>query len=915
MKKTILLMFILLVLLIGSSCKKEGGPDFNGNPSGTPNECIHEHKTWYTIMDSTCETKGSKVQMCDDCGEKLTTAFIPLKSHDIVIDKRIDATCENDGLTEGSHCKTCGTVIVKQEKIPLTGHGYSLSEELSNDEYFVYVCECGSSYNIENTTTKECTNHINSEWIIIEDSTCAKLGSKKQICTNCEVVLAVESIELKEHTPLTIEGVEPKCGVTGLTEGTICKVCEEVLVAQDEIEALTHDYVIINTVAPTKTETGYNEYECRHCKDKYIVEIEKLGNYNPDEPTVIKLSDNEIIVTNDNSGVVINGNEIVINLAGEYDIFGTISEGHIIVELLEEERATLNLQGINLTSSTHNPIYIASGDEVDISAKSGTENYIYDKRSVSGTDDTGAAIYAKVDLDIKGKGKLHIESTYNNGIGTTKDLKIKNLELYVNVPNNAIKGNDSITIESGTITAISSSGDSLKTENSDISDSGKQRGIIHIIDGTLNLYAACDGIDASYEVIIDGGEINIYTENYSSYSGDVTITDSSKMYLRVSSRLGLTNYTFSGEFIREDGTSEIVNGTLDSNPSSRYYKFNIPTGAKYAKFYAYSSSQTQGQTVSYSYATDQITISTTYDTYYVASKSGTKLNGSWTNYSTSGGGPGGGPGGPGGGMQEGNPDSSLYSCKGIKADNNIVINGGKILIKSHDDGIHTNSDVLLETGSYGVANIEINGGEIEITTDDDGIHADGTFTINGGNVVINKAYEGVEGSYIYFKGGTTEIKSSDDGINAKTTLYFQGGVVYLDASGDGIDSNGSVYMSGGVVFALGPTNGGNGVIDIGDRGYTFSFTGGLLLAIGCSGMDVAPTGTSGNTVNASRTTSSLNSYLTVTSNGEIVAVLKVTKSNQTYRVFAYNNATYPSTTLTQTTTTSVDLVNGLYYVK
>ena len=696
------------LLLISGSCKKKEIPNIN-NPEDSG--CIHEHKIWNILADSTCTEKGAKEQICNDCGEKLTTAYISLKPHEIVIDKRIEATCETDGLTEGSHCKNCGLVIIEQTKIPLLGHSYTLSDELSNDEYYVYVCECGQSYQVENTSNKECTNHLSSDWIVIEESTCTKLGTKHKICINCEIELAIGSIELKEHETQKVAKVEPKCGITGLTEGAICKVCKEVLVEQTVIEALTHEYIIINTIAPTKTEVGYNEYECRYCLDKYTVEIEKLGDYNQNEPTVIKLNDDGVVVTNDNSGVIVNGTEIVINLAGEYDIFGSMSEGHIIVELADEERATLNLQGINLTSFTHNPIYIASGDEVDISAKSGTENYIYDKRTVNNTDDTGAGIYAKVDLDIKGKGKLHIESTYNNGIGTTKDLKIKNLELYVNVPNNAIKGNDSITIESGTITAISSSGDSLKTENSDISDSGKQRGIIQIIDGILNLYAACDGIDASYEVIIDGGEINIYTENSSSYSGDVSIVDVTKMYLRVSSRIGLNyNYTFSGQFIKEDGTFEWVNGALDSNTSSRYYKFNIPANAKYVKFYAYSSNQTQGQSTNYAYATDQITISNTYDTYYVASTSGTKLNGSWTNYSTGGGmgGPGR-PGGPGGGMQEGNPESSLYSCKGIKADNDIIINGGKILIKSHDDAIHTNSDVLLETGGYGLANITING--------------------------------------------------------------------------------------------------------------------------------------------------------------------------------------------------------------
>ena len=122
-------------------------------------------------------------------------------------------------------------------------------------------------------------------------------------------------------------------------------------------------------------------------------------------------------------------------------------------------------------------------------------------------------------------------------------------------------------------------------------------------------------------------------------------------------------------------------------------------------------------------------------------------------------------------------------------------------------------------------------------------------------------------------------------------------------------------MSDGVVLALGPSNGGNGVIDYGDRGYSFQFSGGLLLAIGCSGMNAKPTATSGNTVSATNKTTNTNSYLNVISNGEVIAVLKITKTNQNYCVLAYNNTLYPSSNVTVVTTNNYSLVNGLYYIK
>ena len=909
MKKIILILFLFVLFL--SSCKKDKDDVIQNK------ECIHEHKTWVVVNDATCIKQGSKKQVCDSCKETLTTAIIPILNHEEVTLEEVKPTCTKTGLTMGSCCKNCGYVILEQVIIPELGHNYHLDNDLSNDEVLVYKCICGDSYEIKNDSNDECVNHVEGDWKIIEESTCSKLGVKEIRCINCDIVLKTESIAYKDHTESILEKIDPTCNNTGLTEGVICKVCSKVIKEQQIIEKLEHDYKITETLNPSAYEKGYIKYTCSLCNHSYTEELDALGSYNPNNPVTILLNNGDVIVTNNNGGVLIEEDKIIISLAGEYDILGTINEGAIIVRLNDEERATINLQGVNITSTKYDPIFIESGDEVDVSAKSGTINFIYDKRIVGDVDATGGAIYAKVDLDIKGKGELNIESTYNNGIATTKDLNIKNLTLNVNVPNNALKGNDSVTIESGKLTLISSSGDAIKTENSDISDSGKQRGIIHIIDGELNLYAGCDGIDASYDAIIDGGIINIFTERYSEYTGDIETTVSDTMYLRISSRAGISSsYKYSALYILEDGSNKFVNGTLDSNPSSRYYKFDEPTGAHYVKFFVYNASQTQGQSENYVYSSDQLTIPDTYDTYYVTTIYSGKLSGSWTNYQT-GGGPGGGrPGGMGpGGMQEGNSESAMFSCKGIKADNSVTINNGTITIKSHDDALHANSDVTLENGLNGNGNLTINGGKIILTTEDDGIHADGTLIINGGDIILNKTYEGVEGNLIYFKGGSTSIKSNDDGINAKTTLYFQGGVVYLDAGGDGIDSNGAVYMSGGIVLAIGPSNGGNGVIDIGDRGYSFSFTGGLLLAIGCSGMDVAPVGTSGNTVSASRVTSNYNSYLTITSNGEIVAVLKVTKSSQTYRVFAYNNETYPNATITSSTSTNKELVNDLYYVK
>lgn len=457
-------------------------------------------------------TLGQKNQVCKNCKEVITTATINYKNHTEEIISGLAPTCTEDGFGSYIVCSTCDKHLSEPISIPATGHNYLIDEKESTTELLVYKCDrCNDSYSKENTSGTLCANgHTESDWITIVEPTCSSFGTAHKVCTKCEVELEIKQLEKTAHTESVVQGTPATCTVSGLTEGIKCSKCDYIIKEQIVIDPLGHDYKITETKSPTSDEDGYIEYTCNNCNDSYQKVLSASGDYDETLPTVILLSDNGITVSNDNGGVVINNSEVAITLSGEYDLIGELSEGNIIVSLNEADQAIINLRGVKITSTTTNPIYIESGDAVDISAKSETINYIYDKRTITSTDAVGGAIYSLVDLDIKGKGSLYVTSTYNNGIASTKDLEIKNLTLEVNAPNNALKGNDSITIESGTIKAISSSGDALKTENSDISSKGNQRGIITILDGTLNLYAACDGIDAAYDCIIEGGTINIY---------------------------------------------------------------------------------------------------------------------------------------------------------------------------------------------------------------------------------------------------------------------------------------------------------------------------------------------------------------------------------------------------------------------
>ncbi len=610
-----------------------------------------------------------------------------------------------------------------------------------------------------------------------------------------------------------------------------------------------------------------------------------IGNVNYDETNDIVIDLTNKSITNNNGYILFEDNTLFITNTGSYYLTGNL-DGRIICTGNEEAQIELILNGVSITSSVSSPLIAYDIDSFVIKSESGSVNTIIDNRTEE--ESYNSAIYANCDMDIKGKGTLNVLGYLNNGIHSTKDLVIKNLNLNVTATNNALKGNNSVTISNTTLYAISTSGDTIKTTDSSISSKGKQRGSVEITGGTVNLFAACDAIDAKYNVYINEDvELNCYTEDYSPYSEYVSEVSQDTLYLQIPSSCSVT-LTFN----LEDGTSNTLTGTKISSTSNGmqrpggnngvYYQFEVPSNTvSFIVNLTYSKK---------TYKSESMNLNSSYDCLAAQIRNSTLVT-SWQTYQVSQGGGFGGPGGMMGGMQDGNTDKASYSCKGIKSNNEIYISGGNITIYSHDDGIHANYGETLENESIGLGNIYITGGNLSITSDDDGIHADYNLEITGGYVKILKSYEGFEANIITINGGVSEVYASDDGLNATKTketpyIYFKFGTIYINADGDGIDSNGNIVMSGGNVIAIGPKDAGNGVLDFDG---SFKLTGGNLLCIGCNGMNQAPTG-NGATVKTSKTSISQGKYLTLLVDGTVTLELYISKSNMNYIVYASSSS-------------------------
>ncbi len=539
----------------------------------------------------------------------------------------------------------------------------------------------------------------------------------------------------------------------------------------------------------------------------------------------------------------LDGNVLTFTSVAEdsvYRISGQLN-GSIIIDTGDDYKFELELYGFSLVSTTTNPIMVVSGDKVILTAKKDSENYIYDQReAIDEIDDAlkKGAIHSDVDLRIGGKGSLIVVSENNNGIHTKDDLEVQNLTLSVTCCDNALKGNDSVELTDCTVTLIAKQGDGIKTSNSDISSKGNQKGDISISGANVTIYAACDGIDASYNAIIDGESavLNIYTDKYSSYSEEVTATSTSDYYIRFTS----SSYKYSIKYYNSDSDYEWVNATYYSTVSSgrsSYYYYTFPRKSEYAQmqFFIYGSGTEQGQDSDYLVASDYMALNTAYDTLALTSR-GNSLTYSWTNYTTSI--QQGGFGGMGGmgGMNDGNSDKSDYSTKGIKAANEIWVLNGTVTIKAYDDAIHANNDGALENGETPTGNIIISGGTLSLYSNDDGIHADGSVEINGGKIDVVNSYEGIEGNTIVVSNGDISVIAKDDGMNSTATsgtgITLKGGYIYIYCSGDGMDANSrtsyaGISFEGGDAVIISNSS-GNSAIDT-EQGY--KYTAGNIIAI------------------------------------------------------------------------------------
>ncbi|MBQ7294801.1 MAG: InlB B-repeat-containing protein [Clostridia bacterium] len=193
-------------------------------------------------VKATCKADGYRIGVtsCSVCGEEISrrTIVLPALKHSVVETKAVEPTCETTGLTEGTHCEVCGTVITAQKVIPAKGH------------------------------TKETITAT------VEAPTCTKEGVSEitVFCTVCDKTLSTErkSIAKAEHTPadeIRENETPATCGKNGKYTSVInCLVCGSEISRRVVVIPSTgeHEFTIDKgRLEPTCTDNGYIAYACK----------------------------------------------------------------------------------------------------------------------------------------------------------------------------------------------------------------------------------------------------------------------------------------------------------------------------------------------------------------------------------------------------------------------------------------------------------------------------------------------------------------------------------------------------------------------------------------------------------------------------------------------------------------------------
>ena len=219
---------------------------WNGYESATVTMYCTQNNSHTKQLNANITDKTTENATCTKVGVKIYTATVTVDGvaytstkeatlaplgHKEVIDASIAATCEQAGLTAGSHCSVCEKVLIPQTEIPKSGH--------------VEVIDKGY------------------------ESSCRENGlSDGKHCSACDFVIEAQvKLPLKSHAVVIDAVVAPTCTTSGLSQGSHCSECG-IIIEEQKVLVSSHDYDTIHYVYNPDSTISEIILPCKKC-DEY----------------------------------------------------------------------------------------------------------------------------------------------------------------------------------------------------------------------------------------------------------------------------------------------------------------------------------------------------------------------------------------------------------------------------------------------------------------------------------------------------------------------------------------------------------------------------------------------------------------------------------------------------------------------
>jgi len=461
-----------------------------------------------------------------------------------------------------------------------------------------------------------------------------------------------------------------------------------------------------NTVPP--------ETDAPQSDEKMFTDRDSKTDYDGEKTVEIRLNGSSATASSDS--VQINGSTVIMKEEATYVISGTLSDGMLIVDVPDDAKPQLVLNGVEITSSTSAALYVLEADKVFVTLAEGSTNILANGGSYVAIDDNtiDGALFSKQDLTLNGSGSLTVTAPAGHGIVCKDDLVISGGTYTVNSASHGLDVNDSVRIADGDIT-IDSGKDAIHCENNDDADLG----FVYISGGTIKAEAEGDGISAgSYlqiaggtiDLLIGGGSVNgtkVSTAGYGGFmgggrpgghgSGDPANTETEESSTSMKGLKAATDLLISGGDLTINSADDAIhaNGSVTVQGGT----FTLASGDD-----AIHAEDTLTVTAG------MIDISESYeglealhidvqggDIRLVASDDGLNAAGGVDQSGTAGGRDGmfgGGPGGMGGGR----PGGGGFGGMSSNSNGSIKVSGGTLYINASGDGMDANGTLEISGG-------------------------------------------------------------------------------------------------------------------------------------------------------------------------------------------------------------------------